>query len=166
MGNQLGLRFDGLGEPLDDGIGNAAVKLLALAPYHSGIGRILNQRVLENVDRIRWLATDEDQLARGKVRKSRVQRGTGDWGDSGEQAIREFATYGSANLRDLLAWTKFINTRAQRAQQRSRNNERRYRSNRDVPVTHILEQPRFQNCLGELLGEQRNAIGLTHDLFL
>jgi hypothetical protein len=52
MRHQLGLRFDRLREPLHEGIGNATVKLLALAPHHSGVGRILNQRMPENVGRV------------------------------------------------------------------------------------------------------------------
>ena len=67
--------------------------------------------MLENVGRIRRFAAYEDQLASGKVRKSRVQREAAAWGDGGEQAIREFATYRSADLRDLFDRTEAIKTR-------------------------------------------------------
>src|SRR5262245_61021324 len=142
MRHQLGLRFDCLGEPLHEGIGNATVKLLALAPHHSGVGRILNQRMLEDIRRIRWFAADEDQLASGKLRKRSLERGAGDGGDRSEQAIWEFATYSSANLRDLSDRTKPIKTCGQRAQQRCRNGQRWHRANGDVPLTCILEQAR------------------------
>src|SRR6476660_8958505 len=114
--HQLGLRFDRLGEPLHEGIRNATVKLLAPAPHHSGVGRILNQRMLEEVSRLRWFAADKDQLASSKLRKRSLERRTGDGGDRSEQPIWEFATYGSTNLRDLSHWTKPIKTRRQRVQ--------------------------------------------------
>ncbi len=125
IGHQLGLHFDRLGKSLHQGVSNPTVKLLALAPHHSGIGRILNQRMFEEVGRIRWFAAGEDQLAGGNVRERGLQRGSGGRGDRGEQTVGEFATYSSANLRDLLAWAKPIKARGQRPQQRSRNSERR-----------------------------------------
>ena len=82
MGDQLGLRFDRLGERLHKGIGNPTVKLLALAPHHSGVGRIPNQCMSEDVSRIRRLAASEDQLASGKVRESSLQRGARNRDDS------------------------------------------------------------------------------------
>jgi hypothetical protein len=115
MRHQLGLRSHCLGEPRHEGIGYATVKLLALAP-HSGVARILNQRMPENVGRIRWFAVGQDQLASGKLRERSLERGAGDGGDRSEQAIWELSTYGSANLRDLSDRTKPIKTRDQRAQ--------------------------------------------------
>ena len=49
IGDQLGLRFDRLGESRHQGIGNPTVELLALTPHHSGISRILDQCMLEDV---------------------------------------------------------------------------------------------------------------------
>src|SRR5262245_17718828 len=118
MRHQLGLRFDRLGEPRNEGIGNPTVKLLALAAHHSGVGRILNQRMLEDVGRLRWFAAGEDQLTSSKLRKRSLQRGAGEGGNRSEQAIWDFATYGSADLRDLTDRTKPIKTRGQRAQER------------------------------------------------
>src|SRR5262249_44714325 len=99
MRHQLGLRFDRLREPCHEGIGNATVKLLTLASHHGGVGRILNQRMLEDVARLRWFAAGEDQLASRKLRKRSLKLGAGDGGNGSEQPIWEFATYGSANLR-------------------------------------------------------------------
>src|SRR5262245_42068719 len=115
MRHQLGLRFHCLGEPRHEGIGNATVKLLTLVPHHSGVGCILNQRMLEDVGRIRWFATGEDQLASGKLRKRSLERRAGGGDDRSEQAIWEFTTYGGANLRDLSVRTKPIKTGCQRA---------------------------------------------------
>ena len=64
------LRFDRLGKSVHQGINNPTVKLLALASHHSGIGRILNQYMLEEVGRIRWFTAGEDQLASRKVLES------------------------------------------------------------------------------------------------
>src|SRR5262245_10920649 len=116
MRHQLGLRFDCLGEFLHEGIGNAPVKLLALAAHHSGVARILNQRMLEDVGRIRWFAAGDDQVASGKLRKRSLERGAGDGGNGSKQAIWEFATYGRANLRNLSDGTKPIKTCGQRVQ--------------------------------------------------
>ena len=57
--------------------------------------------MLESVGCIRWLAAYEDQPASGKVRKSRIQPEAAAWDNGGEQAIRHFAIYRSADLRDL-----------------------------------------------------------------
>src|SRR5215813_11800152 len=71
--HQLGLGFDRLGKSSHQGVNNSTVKLLALAPHHSGIGCILNQRMLEEVDRIRWFPASEDQLGGGNVRERGLQ---------------------------------------------------------------------------------------------
>src|SRR5262249_3087656 len=83
---------------------------------------------------------DEDQLARGKVRESGLDGETRARGQSSQQPIRELATYGSANLRNLLAGAKPIKTRRQRTQQRRRNGERWWQINGDVLITSILER--------------------------
>src|SRR5215831_12874878 len=114
MRHQLGLRFDHLGKPLHEGVGNPTVKLLTLASHHRGIGCILNQRMFEDVSRIWWLTAGEDQLASRKVCKSVLQRGARDRNNRSEQTIWELATYDRANLRDLLDRAKPIKTRRQR----------------------------------------------------
>src|SRR5207244_12100601 len=111
MRHQLRLRFDCLGELRDQGIGNTTVKLLAPAPHHSCVGRILNQRMLEDVGRLRGFAAGEDQLTGRKLRKRSLEREAGDGGDRSEQAICDFSSYGSANLGDVSDRTKPIKTR-------------------------------------------------------
>ena len=49
MGHELELCFDRLRKSLRQRIGNPTVELLAPAAHHSGIGRILNQCMLEDV---------------------------------------------------------------------------------------------------------------------
>src|SRR5262249_61124457 len=111
-----GVRLDAGGGARREGIGNASLKFLARAPHHSGIGPTLNQRMLEDVGRLRWFTTGEDQLATAKLRKRSLKLGAGDGGNRSEQPIWKFATYGSANLHDLSDRTKLIKTRGQRAQ--------------------------------------------------
>src|SRR5262249_31702942 len=115
MGHELGLCFDRLRKSLRQRISNPTVELLALAPHHSGIGRILSQRMLEDVSRIRRFAANEDQLASGKVRESSLQRRARKRSDSSQQPIRELATDGGANLCDLPDFAKPIKTCGQRA---------------------------------------------------
>src|SRR5215510_7184955 len=115
MGHELGLCFDRLRKSLRQRISNPTVELLALAPHHSGIRRILNQRMLEDVGRIRRFAASEDQLAGGKVRKSSLQRVARNRTDSSQQPIRSLATYRPSNLRDLPHFAKPIKTCGQRA---------------------------------------------------
>src|SRR5262249_29697965 len=110
MGHELGLCFDCLRKSQRQRIGNPTVELLALAPHHSGIGRILNQCMLEDVSRIRRFAASEDQLAGCKMRESSLQRGARNRGDSSYQPIRELATDGGANLCDLPDFAKPIKT--------------------------------------------------------
>src|SRR5262249_40108536 len=70
----------------------------ALAPHHSGIGRILNQRMLEEVGRIRWFSASEDQLGGSNMRERGLQRG-GRWTARPQRACgKRIATYSGANL--------------------------------------------------------------------
>src|SRR5262249_61115810 len=98
MGHELGLCFDRLRKSLRQRISNPTVELLAFAPHHSGIGRILNQRMLEDVSRIRRFAASEDQLASGKGPESSLQRGARNRGDSSYPPIGALATDAGDNL--------------------------------------------------------------------
>src|SRR6516164_1139758 len=166
MAQQFRLRFDRLRKCLHQGISNPAVKLLSLAPHHRGIGRLLNQCMLEDVRRIRWFAAGKNQPAGGNVSQSRLQRVARGWDDRSERTIGEFATNRGANLCDLLACTEPVQTRSQRTQQRTWNIERPRRSNGDVSFICLLQLPRFQHCLGEFFGKQRNAVRLAQDLLV
>ena len=57
------------------GIGNPTVELLALAPHHRGVGRLLHQRMFENVTRIRRLPTNGDQPTSHQMINGALQRG-------------------------------------------------------------------------------------------
>ena len=67
---QLGLRLNRLGKSCHQDIGNPAMELFTLATHQTGIGRILDQRMLEAVGRIRWFASHGDQFTGGDVRES------------------------------------------------------------------------------------------------
>src|SRR5262249_625100 len=108
--------FDCLLEPRQEGIGDATVKLLTLAPHHSGVGRILNQRMLEDVGRLRWFAADVDQFTSANLPNRSLDRRAGAARHRTEQVIGDFATYGSGNLRGISDRTKPVKTRGQRTQ--------------------------------------------------
>src|SRR6516165_2912329 len=55
--DDFGLRFGGLGEALGQHLGNALMILLAGAPQQRLVGRVLDERVLEGVERLWWQST-------------------------------------------------------------------------------------------------------------
>jgi hypothetical protein len=69
--------------------------------------------VLKDIRGIRWLAAAEDQSSARELLQSRLQRIAGNRRRGREQAIRELATDGSADLGNLLDRAEPIETRQQ-----------------------------------------------------
>ena len=78
--------------------------------------------------------------------------------------MRELAADHGADLRHLLDRGEAVEARHQRVVQGRRDRERRQRAGQLVAVAGIREQARFQHRLGQLLDEQRHAVGARHDL--
>ena len=81
---------------------NLGMKLLAAAPQEGLIGRILNERVLEDVDRLGRLAAAEQQLGGDQLVERGLELRLRPVGDCGEERVRELAADRGGSLGDLL----------------------------------------------------------------
>ena len=86
MRDRFGLSVGG-----DQRLGRAAVERLAVALEQALIGRVLNQRVLESVVRLRSIVLDEQNVGFGEPLQRRLQRAFVEASHGLEQRIREAA---------------------------------------------------------------------------
>src|SRR5439155_24714628 len=75
VGEHLGLLLGNGGEPLGERPRDRAVKLSALAPKQRGVGRVLDERVSEEIRRLGRKAPRVDQLLAGERIERRLQFG-------------------------------------------------------------------------------------------
>ena len=78
---ELGLAVHQLGEMGFERFGDLRVQVLPRAPQKAAVSRILHQRVLKGIDRVRRLATLENQLGGDKASESIMQLVIGETGD-------------------------------------------------------------------------------------
>ena len=161
---KLGLCLRVLGKLLLQRLRDAGVELLAAGLEQRAVGGVLDQRVLEAVGRIGRGAAAEDQLGGDQLVERGLQLRLRPVGDRGEQRVGELAADRGADLRDLLHRREAVEAGQQRVVQRRRDRERRQRAGQLVVVARVREQARFEHRLGQLLDEQRHAVGLGHDL--
>ena len=76
----------------------------------------------------------------------------------------ELAADRGADLRHLLDGGEAVEARHQRIVQRRRDRERRQGAGELIAVAGVREQAGFEHRLGQLLDEQRHAVGLGYDL--
>ena len=119
--------------------------------------------MLEAVGRLGRVAAAEDQLG-GDQLSSAACRSASAVGDRGEQRVGELAAERGADLRDLLDRGEAVEAGEQRVVQRRRDRERRQRTGQLVMVAGVGQEPELEHRLGQLLDEQRHAVGLGHDL--
>src|SRR5262249_52608991 len=103
VGKKLRLCLGRLGPLLLQHLGDPRVQLLPLAPQQRTVGRVLNQRVLEEEGGSRWDApaereTGDDELIQRGIQLSRVPLGNG-----GQQLVGELSAKGGADLCNLLS---------------------------------------------------------------
>jgi hypothetical protein len=82
----------------------------------------------------------------------------------GQQIVRELTPNCGTDLGHLLDPGEAVEARHERILQGRRDGERRQRAGKRVMVAGIGEQARFQDGLGQLLDEQRDAVCLGEDL--
>ena len=85
-------------------------------------------------------------------------------GDGGEQVPAELAPDRCADLRDLLDRGEAIEPRHQRVAQGQRDRQGAGAPGIFPAIAGIPEVCRFEDRLGQLLDEQRHAVGLAEDL--
>ena len=98
VGEQLRLARDRLGKPRLEGLADPLVELQALAAQQAVVGGVLDQRVLELVDRIRRRAAAIDQLGIDQLLESVRERRLIERRDRRQQVVA--GTPGPASRRD------------------------------------------------------------------
>ena len=159
---QRGLRQHDLRKAVFEGRGNAGVQPLAPAAQQGAVGRILHQRVLEDVAGFRRRAADEQQAGVGQPIERLAKLRLRQIGDGRQQSVAELAADRRAGLRDVLGGrSQPVQPRHQRGVQGRRHRQRRMR--------HGGQRCRalragFEHRLGQFLDEQRHAVGALGDL--
>ena len=139
MGDEFGLRV-GRGEKR---LGRAAVQRLPAVFQQAFVGRVLDQRVLEAIDRRRRRTLDIEQVGLGEFFERGAQRRLGQAGDGLQQRVGKLAPQHGADLRDF----------ARLAEPVEAGGERLLQGRRDRLRAALQHQPRH------LLDEQRHAAG-------
>ena len=161
---RLRLRLDDLRVPLLERVGDRGMQLCASALQESGVGGVSHKRVLEGIDRVGYLAPAEYQLRPNQLGKRLLQRLPRQPGYRVQQLVGELATHHGADLSHLPHRRQSVEPRHQRCMQCRRNRHRGQRTIEHVVVVALLQQPGFEHGLGQLLDEQRHAIGTGEDL--
>ena len=120
--------------------------------------------MLEGVDRLRGLAAAEHQLRADEPVESLLQPVVRLLGHGAEQRIGELAADGGADLGDLAYRRQPVEPGHQRVVQGGRDRQRRQRAVERVTPVLLAQQAAFDNGLGQLLEEQRHAVGAGEDL--
>ncbi len=161
---EFGLGFDDLRKLFLHDLRDPGMQVLALGLEQRAVGGVLDQRVLEAVGGIGRGAAAIDQLGRNQLVQRRLQLRLGPVGDRGEQPVGELAPERGADLGDLFHGCEAVEAGEQRVMQGRWQRERWQRPGQLVVVARVREQARFEHRLGQLLDEQRHAVGLGHDL--
>ena len=161
---QLGPGFGRMRKALLEHLADAGVQLLALGAQQAAIGGILEQRVLELVGDLGHRAAAEQKLRLDQLGQRLLERHLAEGREGRQQLVAEHAPERRGQLGDLLHRRELVEARHQRIVQRGRDRQRRQRAGQHVAVARIDQQVRLQDRLGQLLDEQRHAVGPGDDL--
>jgi hypothetical protein len=164
MGQQLRLRLGRLRKALLQRPRDARMLLLPLAAQQGAAGHLLHQRMLEGVAGGGWWAAPQDQPGFEKPGHRVPQLVVAHRGHRRQQLVRELAADAGAGLGHLLDERQAIQPRQQRIVEGRGNRERRQRAGQLVAVARVPEEAGLEHRLGQLLDEQRHAVGLGHEL--
>ena len=159
----LGLALGGLGELAFYGFGDPGVKHASRLAQQRAIGRVLHQRMLEQVGRVRRHALAEQQARLNETVERRAQLRLGLPRHRRQQRMRELSPDRRPDLRHLLGRAEPVEPRHQRGVQACRDRQGRRRNRRSHAPRRALAL-RLQHRLGHLLHEQRDAVGALDDL--
>src|SRR6516162_9812832 len=91
--------FDEVRKALFQFLGDPAMQSLARDAQQGAVGGVLDQRVLEYVDRFRWCPSLRDQLGGDKLGERGLQVDVRKTGDGAQQRIGKLASNRCADLR-------------------------------------------------------------------
>ena len=164
IGDQLGIGLHDLGKIGGQRARDAAVDLLAARPQQRVVGGLLHQGVLEGVGGVRRIAAPEHEARLGQLVERALQLVLGQPGDRFEQLVGELAADHRRDLRYVLDRDQPVEARHQRILQGRRDRQPVEPAGQDPAIAPIGQEIRIQHRLGQLLDEQRHALGLGHDL--
>ena len=146
------------------GIYQLGVDGLAPALEQALVGGVADERVLEDVGAFRDVMTAEDQFRLEQPRQRVLQPRSAEGGDRLEQLEAELAPDAGGSLRHLLHRLQAVEPRHQRIVQRGGDGELLERRRQLETRRGLREAPGLQHGLGQLLDEQRHAVGPDGDL--
>ena len=160
---QLRLALGNVSELAFEGLGNAGVKRTPRLAQQRAIGRVLHQRMLEQIGRVRRRALAEQQTGRNKTVERSFEFRLRLAHYRGQQGMRELPADHGADLRYLLRRAEPVKPRHQRGVQACRHLKGRERNCRGGALGSALAL-RFKHRFGHLLHEKRNAVGSLDDV--
>ena len=146
-------------------LGDAGVELLT--PWRlaeRAVGDILNQGVLEPIAGVGRHAAPKDQLGRHQLVEGRAQLRFGPRGERLEQLMGESRARSRRRSERLRARAAEAIETGHEESRRVAGIERRQQAGELEMVARGDEQTRLQHHLGQLLDEQRHAVGARDDL--
>ena len=155
MGKEFGLALDEIGEMLLQHHRDAGVQFLPPDAQQCAVGRVLHQRVLEEVRGLRRDAAAEQEPGLGEPVEAQSKLGGGPLRHMLDQVVAELAAYDRADLADLLCdGPQPIEAGDQRGVQGGWYH-------RGDPVVAIAA---FEHRFGQLFDEQRDTVGAVEYL--
>ena len=138
--------------------------LLARAPEQRLIGRVLDERVLERVGRLRREAPLHHHLGLHQLRQCRLECRRLQGCDGLQQIIGKRAPHGRAQLRHDFGRAEAVKARHQRVVEGGRDRQRGQGTRQLIARLVLLKEPGLQHGFGQLFHKQGHAIRLADDL--
>ena len=136
---ELGLTRDKVGEPrLEDG-GNPAVELAPSTLKQRGVGDVLDQRMLERIDRLGRRAALKDELRLHEPGERLVEISRFSCSDCIEKLVGELTADGGADLGQILGRSQVIEPGHERVLQTRRNGKRATRCDQRETLGRVAQ---------------------------
>jgi hypothetical protein len=146
------------------GARDLAVQFGAPALEQRVVGRLLYERMLEDIHPVLGGTADKYQLRRNQLCERAVKLVNGERGYECQQAAAELPSYARADLRHLLHALQPIQPCHKGVPEAVRDRQRGQWSVEDIAAALHRKQARLQDGFGELLHEERHPVGLGDDL--
>ena len=161
--NNFRLGFGDLRELVFQRGGNTRMQRAPRLAQQQAVGRILNQRVLKQVGRLRRHTVPQQQAGRDHPIERRLKLRVGSARDRRNDGVGKFPADRCADLDHLLAGPEAVEPSHQGRVQACRYRKRGGR-NRGGGAPHVALACSFQHRFGHFLHEEGNAIGSLDDV--
>src|SRR5512139_1483553 len=143
---------------------NLSMQLMPAALEQTFVCRIPHQRMLKTIDSLRWLTTVEEKFSLLEFGESMPHRLFVASGHLAQQGIGELTPDSCSDLADRLYRRQAIEPRHQGVLKSRRNGKRGQGPVKPIGPGVPDQNVSFEHRLGELLDEQRVAVGLGDNL--